>query len=386
MAPLDTHAICLLVFLFLVISHHVTSCYTAIFSFGDSLADTGNSVAIDGHSANDAATKLPYGETYFGRPTGRFSDGRLIIDFIAQAMGLPFVRPYLAGGSEEEFRHGVNFAVAGATAMNNSFFREQGIDVTWTPYSLDVQIEWFKQLLHSNPSISDPSVLSNALFLVGEIGGNDYNHPFFQHEPFDKIRKLVPSVIEAISSAITALVKLGAKNLVVPGNFPIGCVPLYLRQFQSKNVEDYDQKTGCIKWLNEFSVYHNRLLQDELDHLNGVYHNATITYADYYNAAMRIFDSPKQFGFTTPLTGCCRGCGESLCEDPSRYVSWDGLHLTEAAYKTIADGLLQGPARVPSLNQTCSVRQQSSASPNSLKFFTSIDSSRWFDVWNVRES
>lgn len=80
-------------------------------------------------------------------------------------MGLPFVRPYLAGGSEEEFRHGANFAVAGATAMNNSFFRKHGIDVTWTAYSLDVQIEWFKQLLLSNPSISGQDLLGNIRFV-----------------------------------------------------------------------------------------------------------------------------------------------------------------------------------------------------------------------------
>jgi len=54
--------------------------YESIFNFGDSLSDTGNYL----RSAGDHAIlpMSPYGKTFFGHPTGRFSDGRLIIDFI----------------------------------------------------------------------------------------------------------------------------------------------------------------------------------------------------------------------------------------------------------------------------------------------------------------
>jgi len=50
--------------------------FPAIFNFGDSNSDTG------GLAASIIAPKPPYGDTYFHRPAGRFSDGRLIIDFI----------------------------------------------------------------------------------------------------------------------------------------------------------------------------------------------------------------------------------------------------------------------------------------------------------------
>ncbi|XP_064991782.1 GDSL esterase/lipase At1g28570-like isoform X2 [Musa acuminata AAA Group] len=382
MASSETHVGVVITIVLLLSVHRVTSCYSSIFSFGDSLADTGNILASDGDSAG-AVSRLPYGETYFHRPTGRYSDGRLIIDFIAQAMGVPLLRPYLGGGSDEDFRHGANFAVGGATALNSSFFRDKKIDVSWTEYSLQVQIAWFKQLLRSTPSVSEPSILGNSLFLVGEIGGNDYNHPFFQNRRVEEIRTFVPSVVEAISSAITDLIKLGAKKLVVPGNLPIGCVPVYLTQFQTQKLDDYDAKTGCIRWLNEFSQYHNRLLQDEIERVRGLHPNATIAYADYYESAMRLFESPKQFGFKEPLSACCVGCGgpsAKLCSDPSSYASWDGLHLTEAAYRTIANGLLKGPLAVPSLNQTCPNVQQSSASTDTLKllcFSMSISSFAW---------
>lgn len=57
----------------------VAGCYSAIFSFGDSLADTGNRL----HSHRfDPVGRFPYGETFFHHPTGRYSDGRVMLDFI----------------------------------------------------------------------------------------------------------------------------------------------------------------------------------------------------------------------------------------------------------------------------------------------------------------
>ncbi|KAL5698010.1 acetylajmaline esterase [Ranunculus cassubicifolius] len=344
----------------------ILACYTSIFSFGDSLTDTGNlmySEVVQHYSDNP-----PYGETYFGRPTGRCSDGRLVIDFIAQSLGLPLVPAYLVP-TDLDFRKGVNFAVAGATAIEAAFYERKGVDVA-TNYSLGIQLEWFKQLrpsLCSSPT-SCRSFFENSLFLVGEIGGNDYNNPFLQGEDVEEIHKLVPTVINIISSTISGLIEEGAVTLLVPGNLPIGCSASYLRVLQSNNENDYDPSTGCLNWLNEFSQYHNQLLQSALNQLRDQYPHATIIYADYYNAAMEIYQSPKRFGFSNTISACCGGggpynynvtavCGfegSSACSDASSYVSWDGVHLTEAAYKLIANGVLNGPYATPRIEVTCS--------------------------------
>jgi hypothetical protein len=47
--------------------------------------------------------------------------------------------------------------------------------------------------------------MSNALFVVGEIGGNDYNHPLFSGLSLDEVRTFVPDVIRTISLAIHVL-------------------------------------------------------------------------------------------------------------------------------------------------------------------------------------
>ncbi|KAF2532657.1 hypothetical protein F2Q70_00030605 [Brassica cretica] len=61
-----------------------TNCrnFKSIISFGDSIADTGNLLGLSDPNDLPKVAFPPYGETFFHHPTGRFSNGRLIIDFI----------------------------------------------------------------------------------------------------------------------------------------------------------------------------------------------------------------------------------------------------------------------------------------------------------------
>jgi len=49
-------------------------------------------------------------------------------------------------------------------------------------------------------------MIGNALILMGEIGGNDYNFPFFNRKPVKEVEELVPFVIASISSTITVYI------------------------------------------------------------------------------------------------------------------------------------------------------------------------------------
>ena len=60
--------------------------YEAIFNFGDSISDTGNAA----HNHPPMPGNSPYGSTYFKHPSGRMSNGRLIIDFIGIFIFSPF--------------------------------------------------------------------------------------------------------------------------------------------------------------------------------------------------------------------------------------------------------------------------------------------------------
>ena len=62
-------------------SSTVASCrFPAIFNFGDSNSDTGSVSAVFGRCPP------PNGRTFFGKPSGRYSDGRLIVDFLGNRM------------------------------------------------------------------------------------------------------------------------------------------------------------------------------------------------------------------------------------------------------------------------------------------------------------
>ncbi|KAJ9563031.1 hypothetical protein OSB04_008191 [Centaurea solstitialis] len=146
----------LLVFMLLLSWLVADGCYTSIISFGDSLADTGNIKELDRYYNIEPPhfLFLPYGETYFHKPTGRCSNGRLIIDFVAEGLGLPLIPPFtgwarINDGDREVmgFKQGMNYAVAGATALDSSFLEARGVHNPLTNASLGVQLEWFKESL-----------------------------------------------------------------------------------------------------------------------------------------------------------------------------------------------------------------------------------------------
>ncbi|WOL00768.1 GDSL esterase/lipase [Canna indica] len=335
-----------------------SSTYNAIFNFGDSISDTGNLLLSGGASkVFPGIASLPYGSTFFGRPTGRCSDGRLIIDFIAEAFGLPFLPPILT--QNQSFVHGANFAVAGATALDASFFEQRGF-VGLTNYTLNLQLQWFEQLIPSLCHTTEDcrAYLSKSLFFVGEIGGNDYIHPTMAGLSFEEVQTYVPFVVETISNAVERLINLGAVNLVVPGTPSVGCMGQILTMaVGNDDGDDYETETGCLKKANNVMKQHNDLLRHEVAKLRRKHPHVNIIYADLYQPVIQFFRSPSYYGFkSNPLRACCGGggpynfdfkvrCGEpgsSVCGDPSSSLDWDGDHLTETAYHQVAQFWLKG--------------------------------------------
>lgn len=85
----------------------------AIIVFGDSSVDAGNNNQIPTIARSNFQ---PYGRDFAGgKPTGRFSNGRVPTDFISEAFGLkPFVPAYLDPTYNiSDFATGVTFASAG---------------------------------------------------------------------------------------------------------------------------------------------------------------------------------------------------------------------------------------------------------------------------------
>ena len=119
---------------------------------------------------------------------------------------------------------------------------------------------------------------------------------------------------------------------------------------------------GCVKSVNNQTYTHNTVLQAKLQDLRKQFPQAVIVYADYWNAYRVVMKNPSKYGFKEAFKACCGSdeppynfsvfamCGSpstSVCPNPSQYINWDGVHLTEAMYKVLSDMFINGTFSQP---------------------------------------
>ncbi|CAL0315494.1 unnamed protein product [Lupinus luteus] len=360
------------------ISNHVFAkgpCnFPAIFNFGASNADTG------GYSVSMKALKSPYGETYFHKPAGRYSDGRIILDFIAQNFGLPYLSPYLDSlGSN--FSTGANFGTAGSTIQPQSNYSIVGY--VFSPFSLDVQYNQFLNFIPRTKFFREKGGIfatlmpqeeyfSKALYTY-DIGQNDLTASFASFRPIKQIIDSIPDIVKKFTENVKNIYDLGGRSFWIHSTGPLGCHPSFLSDHSIGERDEY----GCIKELNEVCKYFNLNLKEALAQLRKDLPNAAITYVDIYSAKYSLFQDPKKYGFEDPQVACCGyggkynfnhivGCGDSMkvngteisagsCGKASVRVMWDGIHYTEAANKVVFDKISSGAFTDPPipLNMAC---------------------------------
>lgn len=324
----------------------------AIFNFGDSNSDTGGLSAGLGY-----IFPLPHGRLFFNRSNGRVCDGRLTLDFLCKSLKMSFLSPYLESLGPD-FRNGANFAVIGsATQPRNqafSLFIQVLQFFRFRLRSLELNAQGAKKFLNEE-------AFKKALYMI-DIGQNDLSGAFGSNANYDQAIAKIPSIIAEIKNAIELLYDTGSRNFWIHGTGPLGCLPERL-SLTSKNNSSLDAY-GCLSSLNNGAKEFNSQLNCLCDELRSEFKDATIVYTDIYSIKYDLIANSAKYGFQSPVMACCGhggppynfdaniGCGNPACRvcgENTKYISWDGVHYTEAANAIVASKVLSTEYSNPKL-------------------------------------
>nr|GEZ67190.1 lipase, GDSL [Tanacetum cinerariifolium] len=227
----------------------LSSQQAALFVFGDSLFDPGNNHHIN-TTADFQANFWPYGQSYFSPPTGRFSDGRLIPDFIGRA---------------------------GALINSHAGF----------VVDLQTQLRYFGNLVnHYRQNLGDTKsrqLPSDAVYLFG-YGGNDYQIPYY---PYTQ-EQYVDIMIGNMTNVIKEIYEKGGRKFEVVTAPLIGCW-LGMRVRQPGNT--------CNTENNELTRLYNQALAKRLEHLEKQLEGFMYAKFDLSTAISNRMKNPSKYGF-----------------------------------------------------------------------------------------
>ncbi|KAK6918270.1 GDSL lipase/esterase, partial [Dillenia turbinata] len=281
----------------------------------------------------------------------------------AQALGLPFLSPYLQSVGAD-FRHGANYATLASTALlpNTSLF-VTGV----SPFSLAIQLNQMKALkakvdeYHSTPQkdylpLPPPDAIKKSIYTL-YIGQNDLVLNF------GAVDTTARQVASTIDWTLKELYALGGRTFWVLNVLPLGCSPSILL-WLPENSTDLDS-FGCSVTYNKKTEEFNKIMKEAITQTRQSLPKAHIIHVDIYSALLELFRHPTEHGLKYGPKACCGygggklnmdprvGCGEKVdvngtiveakaCSDPENYVSWDGIHATEAANKLVTSAILDG--------------------------------------------
>ncbi|XP_019449471.1 PREDICTED: GDSL esterase/lipase EXL1-like [Lupinus angustifolius] len=315
----------------------------AVFVFGDSIVDTGNN---NNNMETSARCNFPpYGKDLRGGiPTGRFSNGKVPSDLIAEEFGIKeFLPAYLDPNLQSsELATGVCFASGGS-----------GYDPLTSQLAgaipLSGQVDMFKEYIVKLQGLIGEDrttfILANSLFFV-VLGSNDISNTYF----LSRIRQLqydIPSytdiMVNSASNFLEEIYELGARRIGVFSAPPVGCVP-----FQRTMAGGLERK--CVENYNNAIQLFNSKLSKQIDSLSHNFPNTRITYMDVYTPLLDIILNPQKYGHKVGDRGCC-GTGtievtfscnylNPTCPNVLDYVFWDGFHPTESVYRKIVVSVL----------------------------------------------
>ncbi|XP_028770708.1 GDSL esterase/lipase At5g33370 [Neltuma alba] len=318
----------------------------AFFVFGDSLVDNGNNNYL---ATSARADSPPYGIDYpTRRPTGRFSNGLNIPDFISRELGaestLPYLSPELTG---QRLLVGANFASAGIGILNDTGI--QFVNIIRIYRQLEYFQEYQRRLSALVGKERAQRLVTGSLVLI-TLGGNDFVNnyylvPFSARSRQFALPDYVKYLISEYKKILRRLYDLGPRRVLVTGTGPLGCVPAELAM-RGRNGE-------CSEELQRAGSLFNPQLVQMLAQLNSEVGSDVFIGANTRQMSNDFVSNPRAFGFITSKVACCgqgpyNGLGlctvaSNLCPNRDVYAFWDPFHPSERANGLIVQQIMSGP-------------------------------------------
>ncbi|KAH9328316.1 hypothetical protein KI387_000424, partial [Taxus chinensis] len=257
----------------------------ALFIFGDSTVDVGNN--------NYLLTLVksnfpPYGRDFDNHaPTGRFCDGRLATDYVAETLGFTSFPPaYLSPqASGKSIITGVNFA-SGASGIYDHTSQ------LYNAISLTQQLQYFHQYHSKLTSLvgtrNASSTVSQALYILSS-GASDFIQNYYI-SPLLMKTYTVPQYVDNLllpmfSRFVQKLYNSGARRIGVTSLPPMGCLPAAITLFGHGS-------NACVTRLNQDAQLYNRKLNNTVNRLGTKLPGLRIAVFDIYTALLDVVTHP----------------------------------------------------------------------------------------------
>ncbi|XP_042415032.1 GDSL esterase/lipase At1g71250-like [Zingiber officinale] len=319
----------------------------AMFVFGDSLVDDGNNNV---RATVAQSNFYPYGIDSVQGPTGRFSNGKTIVDVLCDLLGLPYLPAQsIAGLNGTALLGGVNYASGNAGILDETG-QHLGERVALSQQVMNFEGDWnqLRTLMGGGRTFSQ--YLARSI-VVMVFGSNDYINNFLLPALYSSSYNYAPQdfanlLLNHYTRQILALHSLGLRKFLLAGIAPLGCIP----EQRSAGTAPPDR---CVDQVNQMLGYFNEGLRSLVQQLNTNHPGAIFAYSNTYAALGDILNSPSRYGFSIIDRGCCEiGRNQAQlycvplsvpCTDRNRYVFWDGLHTTQAVNSILAQRAFVGP-------------------------------------------
>ncbi|KAL3641356.1 hypothetical protein CASFOL_016324 [Castilleja foliolosa] len=313
-----------------------------MFVFGSSLVDNGNNNFLTNTRAR--VDYSPYGVDFATGPSGRFTNGKNVVDVLGERLKLrsfipPFNDPSTNG---TKILNGVNFASGGSGILDDSGALAGNVT------SLNQQIRNFETvtLPELKQQLSDKStkLLSDEFLFVVGSGGNDYTFNYFVRFVNSNVtlEAFTANLAATLSNQLKRLYDLGARKFVLMAINPIGCSPMATARVQINN--------GCVEILNRAAQMFNVQLRNLVDDIRPQMPGSNLVLVNAYKVITDIIRFPRLRGFRNVNSTCCEVTpinqggtgvlcrrGGSVCPNRNENVFFDGLHPTEAVNVILAN-------------------------------------------------